>query len=137
MDLDGTKRPGVFLIHGGWWSAGDKKQMTEIARSYADLGYTVFNINYRLSSEAAWPAQRTDAMASIALARKHAERWSFDPNKYVVVGFSAGGHIAAPSEPTATGSGGSREWSGCRRSSRRCGLHRRRQLSGPVQAQTA
>ncbi|MEV0350981.1 alpha/beta hydrolase [Nonomuraea sp. NPDC050680] len=92
---DGNKRPGVFLIHGGWWSSGDKKQMTEIARSYADLGYTVFNINYRLSGEAAWPAQRIDALASIALARKHAERWAFDPNNYVVVGFSAGGHIAA------------------------------------------
>ncbi|WP_327089607.1 alpha/beta hydrolase [Nonomuraea sp. NBC_01738] len=92
---DGMKRPGVFLIHGGWWSSGDKKQMTEITRSYADLGYTVFNINYRLSGQAAWPAQRTDAFGAIATARKHAERWSFDPANFVVVGFSAGGHIAA------------------------------------------
>lgn len=92
---DGTKRPGVFLIHGGWWSSGDKKYMTEVTRSYADLGYTVFNINYRLSGEAAWPAQRIDAIAAIEAARKHAERWSFDPNNYVVMGFSAGGHIAA------------------------------------------
>ncbi|YCK34579.1 alpha/beta hydrolase [Actinomadura sp. ATCC 39365] len=92
---DGQKRPGVFLIHGGWWSGGDKKYMKEITRSYADLGYTVFNLNYRLSGEAAWPAQRTDALAAIALARKHADRWAFDANKYVVVGFSAGGHIAA------------------------------------------
>lgn len=92
---DGQKRPGVFLIHGGWWSGGDKKYMKEITRSYADLGYTVFNINYRLSGEAAWPAQRTDALAAIAMARKHADRWAFDAGKYVVVGFSAGGHIAA------------------------------------------
>ncbi|MEV0591494.1 alpha/beta hydrolase [Nonomuraea cavernae] len=91
---DGTQRPGVFLIHGGWWSSGDKKGMSEIARGYAELGYTVFNINYRLTSQAAWPAQRTDALAAIARARKHAERWSFDPKNYVVVGFSAGGHIA-------------------------------------------
>ncbi|MEU5868726.1 MULTISPECIES: alpha/beta hydrolase [unclassified Nonomuraea] len=92
---DGQKRPGVFLIHGGWWSSGDKKYMKEITRSYADLGYTVFNLNYRLSGEAAWPAQRTDALAAIALARKQADRWAFDASKYVVVGFSAGGHIAA------------------------------------------
>jgi acetyl esterase/lipase len=92
---DGQKRPGVFLIHGGWWSGGDKKYMKEITRSYADLGYTVFNINYRLSGDAAWPAQRTDALAAITMARKHADRWSFDAGKYVVVGFSAGGHIAA------------------------------------------
>ncbi|GGT28345.1 alpha/beta hydrolase [Nonomuraea spiralis] len=92
---DGQKRPGVFLIHGGWWSGGDKKYMKEITRSYADLGYTVFNINYRLSGAAPWPAQRTDALTAIATARKHADRWSFDAGKYVVVGFSAGGHIAA------------------------------------------
>ncbi|WP_230880403.1 alpha/beta hydrolase [Planomonospora sp. ID67723] len=91
---DDLKRPGVFLIHGGWWSSGDKKYMTEVSRSYAELGYTVFNINYRLSGDAAWPAQRIDAFDAIATARRHAALWSFDPNNYVVVGFSAGGHLA-------------------------------------------
>ncbi|MEV0389868.1 alpha/beta hydrolase [Nonomuraea sp. NPDC050643] len=92
---DGQQRPGIFLVHGGWWSSGDKKYMKEITRSYAELGYTVFNLNYRLSGDAAWPAQRADALSAIALARKHADRWAFDPGNYVVVGFSAGGHIAA------------------------------------------
>ncbi|MEV8630274.1 alpha/beta hydrolase [Streptosporangium sp. NPDC051023] len=91
---DGLKRPGVFLIHGGWWSGGDKKYMTEITESYAAQGYTVFNINYRLSGDAAWPAQRTDTLDAIATARRNAALWSFDPNDYVVVGFSAGGHLA-------------------------------------------
>jgi acetyl esterase/lipase len=91
---DGYKRPGVFLVHGGWWSSGDKKYMTEITRSYAEMGYTVFNINYRLSGEAKWPAQRSDLFAAVATARRHAERWSFDPGNYVIVGFSAGGHLA-------------------------------------------
>ncbi|WP_328818321.1 alpha/beta hydrolase [Nonomuraea cypriaca] len=92
---DGQERPGVFLIHGGWWSGGDKKYMQGITRSYADLGYTVFNVNYRLSGDAPWPAQRTDALDAIKAARKHADRWAFDASNYVVVGFSAGGHIAA------------------------------------------
>ncbi len=69
--------------------------MTEITRSYADRGYTVFNLNYRLSTDAAWPAQRIDALDAIATAKRHAARWAFDPNNYVVIGFSAGGHIAA------------------------------------------
>ncbi|MEU6999387.1 alpha/beta hydrolase [Nonomuraea sp. NPDC046570] len=92
---DGMERPGVFLVHGGWWSSGDKKYMAEITRGYAELGYTVFNLNYRLSTDAAWPAQRTDVLDAIATARRHAARWSFDPKNYVVVGFSAGGHLAA------------------------------------------
>lgn len=88
------RRPGVFVIHGGWWSQGDKKGMSGIAREYAELGYVVFNINYRLSGDAAWPAQRVDALDAIAAARRNASRWSFDPDNYVVIGFSAGGHIA-------------------------------------------
>ncbi|SDI75507.1 alpha/beta hydrolase [Nonomuraea jiangxiensis] len=92
---DGQQRPGVFLIHGGWWSGGDKKYMKEITRSFANLGYTVFNLNYRLSGDAPWPAQRTDALDAITTARKNAAKWAFDPANYVVVGFSAGGHIAA------------------------------------------
>ncbi|GAA2651691.1 alpha/beta hydrolase [Nonomuraea recticatena] len=92
---DYSKHPAVFLIHGGWWSSGDKKYMTEVTRSYVELGYTVFNLNYRLSGEAAWPAQRTDTFDAIATARRHADRWNFDPTNYVIVGFSAGGHIAA------------------------------------------
>jgi acetyl esterase/lipase len=91
---DQLKRPGVFVIHGGWWSSGDKKLMTEVSRSYAEQGYTVFNINYRLSTAAPWPAQRTDTLDAIATARRHAALWSFDPNDYVVIGFSAGGHLA-------------------------------------------
>ncbi|MBB2913558.1 acetyl esterase/lipase [Streptosporangium becharense] len=91
---DDIRRPGVFLIHGGWWSSGDKKYMTEISRSYAEQGYTVFNLNYRLSGDASWPAQRTDVLDAIATARRHAALWSFDPNNYAVVGFSAGGHLA-------------------------------------------
>ncbi|MFI6508456.1 alpha/beta hydrolase [Streptosporangium sp. NPDC050855] len=91
---DEIKRPAVFLIHGGWWSSGDKKYMTEISRSYAEQGYVVFNLNYRLSGDASWPAQRTDTLDAIATARRHAALWSFDPNNYVIIGFSAGGHLA-------------------------------------------
>lgn len=88
------RRPGVFIIHGGWWSQGDKTGIEGIAHEYATLGYAVFNINYRLSGDAAWPAQRIDALSAIAAARRNAARWSFDPDNYVVIGFSAGGHIA-------------------------------------------
>lgn len=91
---DGQRHPGVFVIHGGWWSGGDKRGISGIARSYAELGYTVFNVNYRLSDDAAWPAQRIDVLDAIATARRHAGRWSFNPNSYVLLGFSAGGHIA-------------------------------------------
>ncbi|XVQ84753.1 alpha/beta fold hydrolase [Microbispora siamensis] len=90
----GQRRPVVFVIHGGWWSGGDKKYMTSISRSYSELGYTVVNLDYRLSGDAAWPAQRTDVLTAVNAVRRHAAMFNSDPNRYVLVGFSAGGHLA-------------------------------------------
>ncbi|WP_066938601.1 alpha/beta hydrolase [Microtetraspora fusca] len=90
----GERHPAVFIIHGGWWSGGDKKSTASISQSYAQLGYTVISINYRLSGDAPWPAQRSDALNAIATMRRHAETFNMDPDRYVVLGFSAGGHIA-------------------------------------------
>ncbi|WP_250214720.1 alpha/beta hydrolase [Acrocarpospora catenulata] len=92
---DGVRRPAVFVVHGGWWASGDKKYMTEVSRSYFQLGYVVININYRLAGDAAWPAQRVDALNAIATMRRHAAQFNMDPDRYVMIGFSAGGHIAA------------------------------------------
>ncbi|WP_432866467.1 alpha/beta hydrolase [Microbispora rosea] len=91
----GPRRPAVFVIHGGWWSGGDKKYMKSISRSYSELGYTVVNLDYRLSGDAAWPAQRTDVLAAVSAVRRHAASFNTDPGRYVLVGFSAGGHLAA------------------------------------------
>ncbi|WP_433497863.1 alpha/beta fold hydrolase [Sphaerimonospora sp. CA-214678] len=90
----GPRRPAVFIIHGGWWSGGDKKSLTSISKSYVRLGYTVVNLNYRLSGDAPWPAQRTDALDVIETVRRHAALFNTDPDRYVVIGFSAGGHIS-------------------------------------------
>lgn len=88
-------RPVVFMIHGGWWSGGDKAYMKAVTRSYFDLGYVVVNINYRLSGDARWPAQRDDALDAIATARLMAGQFGLDADRYAIIGFSAGGHIAA------------------------------------------
>ncbi len=90
----GPRRPAVFIIHGGWWSSGDKRSLTSISKSYVRLGYTVVNLNYRLSGDAPWPAQRTDALDVIKTVRRHAALFNTDPDRYVVIGFSAGGHIS-------------------------------------------
>ncbi|WP_311931787.1 alpha/beta hydrolase [Microbispora sp. H11081] len=91
----GPRRPIVFVIHGGWWSGGDKKYMTSVTRSYSQLGYTVVNLDYRLSGDAAWPAQRTDVISAVNAVRKHAAMFNADPGRYALLGFSAGGHLAA------------------------------------------
>lgn len=89
------KRPGVLLLHGGYWLRGDKGSWRDFGRQFAGRGYAAFSVNYRLSTEARWPAQRDDALAALDYIRRNAARFALDPDRIVVVGSSSGGQIAA------------------------------------------
>jgi acetyl esterase/lipase len=85
--------PVVVWIHGGAWSSGDKSNppaLREVSR-----GYAVVSINYRLSSQAIFPAQINDCKAAIRWLRAHAAQYNLNPNRIAAWGRSAGGHLAA------------------------------------------
>jgi acetyl esterase/lipase len=86
--------PGILILHGGYWLAGDKSTWRLIARRLAARGYVVFAANYRLSPRAPWPAQLDDAAAALTYIQAHARRFHLDPGRMVVVGSSAGGQLA-------------------------------------------
>lgn len=88
-------RPGVLLLHGGYWLEGDKSGWKYFARRLTTQGYAVFAANYRLAQTAAWPAQRDDAEAALAYVKRNARRWNVDPDNIVVIGSSAGGLLAS------------------------------------------
>ncbi|GAA2604532.1 alpha/beta hydrolase [Actinomadura fulvescens] len=98
-------RPGVLLLHGGSWRGGSKTGWKYFARRLTTQGFTVFAADYRLSGMAHWPAQRTDAQAALAFVKKHARSWNVDPRRIVVVGASAGGHLATQLGTVGTGAG--------------------------------
>lgn len=86
----------VILVHGGGWQAGDRTdlelQAVQLARS---LKVVVVSVNYRLATEAAWPAQRDDVNAAIRFVRQNAKRFNVDNRRTAILGSSAGGQIAA------------------------------------------
>jgi acetyl esterase/lipase len=90
-----TEQPALVLIHGGYWYEGDKAEWATHARYFADQGYAVFSINYRLNTDNAWSAQRNDVRGAVAWIRAHATTFTLDPNRILAVGASAGGHLAA------------------------------------------
>jgi acetyl esterase/lipase len=94
-DAARTGRPWVMVIHGGSWSGGSKSRTLNAVRAFRRAGFAVFNINYRLSGEARWPAQRVDAENALIWIKDHRKRFGIDPDRGAVYGFSAGGHIAA------------------------------------------
>jgi acetyl esterase/lipase len=94
---DGKKmHPVIINVHGGAFFGCDKMDNQLVPALYGmDKGYAVANINYRLSPEAAWPAQINDVKAAIKFVRANATKYQFDPDKIVLMGGSAGGNLVA------------------------------------------
>lgn len=87
--------PAILMIHGGAWIAGDKSFDTLHARQFANEGYVVMVINYRLAPAHKFPAQIDDCFEAIRWLVAHAENYRVDPDRIGVWGYSAGGHLAA------------------------------------------
>ncbi|MCC6510234.1 MAG: alpha/beta hydrolase [Pirellulaceae bacterium] len=92
---DSTSQPGVLLIHGGAWSAGDKWNMRDHARELAQAGYVAVSINYRLAPKHKYPAQIDDCRSALKWMHQVAGEYLIDTQRLAVYGYSAGGHLAA------------------------------------------
>ncbi len=87
--------PFVMIMHGGGWRSGDKSMEWPTAIHLAKNGYIAANVEYRLSTEAKYPAAIHDLKEAIRWIRKNAKKLNIDPNKIAVSGCSAGGELAA------------------------------------------
>jgi acetyl esterase/lipase len=93
--------PLILFLHGGSLKNGDARFALGIPDFPARLaamaahGYVVASVNYRLRSEARFPAQVRDAKAAIAFLRANAAKYHIDPARAVVWGNSSGGQLAA------------------------------------------
>ena len=96
-----ARSSGVGLIvmpGGGYRSLSLQNEGTNVARVFADRGWTAFVLSYRLPGEG-WldrsdvPLQ--DAIRAMRTVRARASAFGIDPRRIGVLGFSAGGHLAA------------------------------------------
>ncbi|GAA4815964.1 alpha/beta hydrolase [Litoribaculum gwangyangense] len=87
------KNPNMVVwVHGGGWVCGDKNNPPiEIVNK----GYALASVNYRLATEAQFPAQIFDIKAAIRFLRAKASEYQYNAENIVIAGSSAGGHLAA------------------------------------------
>jgi acetyl esterase/lipase len=88
-------RPAIMIIHGGGWRTGNRTQHYPLAQRLAALGYVCFTPEYRLSTEALYPAAVHDLKSALRWMRANAKEYGIDTSKITVMGFSAGGELAA------------------------------------------
>jgi len=86
--------PVVLWIYGGSWKFGSKGFHLNV-RDLTQSGIAVAAIEYRMSSEAKYPAQLEDCQAAVAWLRAHGSQHGIDPTRIGASGESAGGHLAA------------------------------------------
>jgi acetyl esterase/lipase len=86
----------IYLFGSGWAENLRRDEEQNPARFLAShAGVCVASIDYRLSSQAIFPAQVADARAAVRWLRAHAETYHLDPERVGVWGYSAGGHLAS------------------------------------------
>jgi len=86
--------PTAVLFHGGGWVTGSKDEISLDVLPYLAMGFAVVNVDYRVARIAPAPAAVQDSRCALRWVIRHAPQYGFDSNKLVLVGSSAGAHLA-------------------------------------------
>lgn len=89
-----TKRPCIIVCAGGGYEFVSERESEPIAVNFLPLGFNVFNLTYSVSPHR-FPTQLCEVAAVMELIYKNADEWNCDTSKIAIIGFSAGGHLAA------------------------------------------
>ncbi|MGB7288658.1 MAG: alpha/beta hydrolase [Candidatus Macondimonas sp.] len=112
-----TGAPVILMVHGGAWRLGDKGMRSVVDNKMArwvSRGFILISTNYRLLPEADPEEQAHDVGQALVLAQGRATAWGGDPEKFILMGHSAGAHLVAllTASPAATLKQGARPWLG-------------------------
>jgi arylformamidase len=87
--------PVLVFVHGGYWRSLDKRDHSFIAPSFVHDGAMVVIPNYALCPAVSIATIALQMVSALAWTYRHAALYGGDPKRIVVVGHSAGGHLAA------------------------------------------
>lgn len=91
----GENHPIIFYIHGGGWKRGSKEGVGRKPQVFTDRGFVFASTNYRFVPNVSIKEMTGDIAKSIRWIHDHAKEFGGDPNRIVVMGHSAGAHLAA------------------------------------------
>ena len=92
-----SKHPVVVFIHGGYWRARYSLDHADfLCQALAETGFAVWNIEYRRVGQqgGGWPGTFQDVVQGVQHVRSLSTTFSLDVQRVVLMGHSAGGHLA-------------------------------------------
>jgi acetyl esterase/lipase len=87
--------PVLVYLHGGGWVAGSPRTHRKLGLRFAEAGFLVVNVDYRLAPEAPYPAPFDDCVFAVRWAAEQARAYGGDPRRLALGGDSAGGNLSA------------------------------------------
>lgn len=87
--------PVIVWVHAGGWRFGSRHLAPDLSRFYAERGFAMVAIDYRLTRHATFPAQLEDVKAAIRWLRSRTDAFGFDASRIGLWGSSAGAHLSA------------------------------------------
>ncbi len=94
MNRENWKRPCLVICPGGGYGMVSQREGEPIAMRFLPLGYNVFVIHYSVAPNH-FPTQLREVAAVMELIYENADAWLCDTQRVAILGFSAGGHLAA------------------------------------------
>ena len=88
------RRPALIICPGGGYEHISDREAEPVALRFAGLGYAAFVLRYHVAPRGRWPVPQRQLLSAVAYVRDNWERYHVDPHAVVVMGFSAGGHLA-------------------------------------------
>ena len=89
------RRPAVIVCPGGGYHRLSDREGEPVALRFLGLGCAAFVLYYHVAPQGRWPVPQRQLLAAIDHVRTHADGYFVDPDAIIVMGFSAGGHLAA------------------------------------------
>jgi acetyl esterase/lipase len=94
MATTGSSSPAVVKVHGGGWTGGSRSQGSDWNKWLNQLGYHVFDVEYRMPPPARWKDEVGDVKCALGWVAVNASKYRIDPARISIMGNSAGGNLA-------------------------------------------
>lgn len=94
MATTGSSSSAVVKVHGGGWTGGNRNQGADWNRWLNQLGYHVFDVEYRMPPPERWKDEVGDIKCALGWVAANAPKYQINPTRISIIGFSAGGNLA-------------------------------------------